>query len=55
MSLVLILAAATVAVAGPTDPGGSFLDDDGNVHEGNIEAIAVEGITLGCNPPSNDL
>ena len=21
-------------------PGGTFTDDDGNVHEGNIEAIA---------------
>ena len=35
-------------------PGGSFIDDDGNVHEGSIEAIAAAGITLGCNPPSND-
>jgi hypothetical protein len=35
-------------------PGGSFVDDDGNVHEGGIEAIAAEGITLGCNPPAND-
>ena len=35
-------------------PGGSFVDDDGNVHEGGIEAIAAEGITRGCNPPAND-
>ena len=35
-------------------PGGSFVDDDGNVHEGGIEAIAAEGITRGCNPPVND-
>ncbi len=35
-------------------PGGSFTDDDGNVHEGYIEAIAAEGITSGCNPPVND-
>lgn len=34
-------------------PGGTFLDDDGNVHEGSIEAVAAEEITLGCNPPSN--
>ncbi len=27
---------------------GTFVDDDGNVHEHNIEAIALEGITLGC-------
>jgi hypothetical protein len=34
-------------------PGGTFIDDDGNVHEGGIEAIAEEGITSGCNPPAN--
>lgn len=36
-------------------PGGTFLDDDGNIHEGAIEAVAAEGITRGCNPPANDL
>ncbi len=36
-------------------PGGSFSDDDGNIHEAAIEAIAAEGITKGCNPPINDL
>ncbi len=36
-------------------PGGSFTDDDGNVHEPSIEAIAAEAITRGCNPPVNDL
>jgi hypothetical protein len=35
-------------------PGGSFVDDDGNVHEGGIEAIYEAGITQGCNPPAND-
>ncbi|MGA7280180.1 MAG: hypothetical protein WBZ40_00210, partial [Acidimicrobiia bacterium] len=35
-------------------PGGSFVDDDGNVHEGGIEAIAAAEITQGCNPPAND-
>ena len=42
---------------GPTIPGGDsgrFLDDDGNIHEANIEIIAAAGITLGCNPPTND-
>ncbi len=32
----------------------TFADIRGNTHEGNIEAIAAEGITKGCNPPSND-
>ena len=35
-------------------PGGTFTDDDGDTHEGGIEAIAAEGITQGCNPPFND-
>lgn len=33
---------------------GTFLDDDRNIHEENIEAIAAAGITNGCNPPDND-
>jgi len=33
---------------------GRFVDDDGSVHEGYIEAIAAAGITHGCNPPVND-
>ena len=41
-----------------SDPGpsfeGRFSDDDGSVHEANIEVIAELGITLGCNPPDND-
>jgi hypothetical protein len=41
------------------NPGGedvpnTFVDDDGDVHEGMIEAIAAAGITKGCNPPIND-
>jgi hypothetical protein len=35
-------------------PGGTFTDDDGNTHEGDIEAIAAEDITRGCNPPFQD-
>ncbi|MDP3983899.1 MAG: S-layer homology domain-containing protein, partial [Acidimicrobiia bacterium] len=35
-------------------PGGTFVDDDGSIFEGSIEAIAAEGITRGCNPPTND-
>lgn len=33
---------------------GTFMDDDGDVHEANIEAISDENITDGCNPPDND-
>lgn len=30
-----------------------FTDDDGSVFESSIQAIAAEGITVGCNPPAN--
>ncbi len=33
---------------------GRFVDDDGNFHEANIEAIAFAGLTNGCDPPAND-
>lgn len=52
MFAILLVAGTAAAVA--LDPGGTFVDDDGNVHEGFIEAIAAEGITVGCNPPIND-
>lgn len=39
---------------GPPLPDNRFVDDDGNIHEANIELIAADGITLGCNPPIND-
>jgi len=47
-----VIAIALFAAVLP--PGGSFVDDDGSVHEGSIEAIYAEGITRGCNPPAND-
>ena len=43
LSLLLV---GTPSLAAPLS--GTFTDDDGNVHEPNIQAIAVEGITLGC-------
>jgi hypothetical protein len=33
---------------------GVFRDDDTSVHEDNIDKIFARGITVGCNPPSND-
>lgn len=35
----------------PTD---TFVDDDSSVFEADIEWMAAEGITKGCNPPAND-
>jgi murein DD-endopeptidase MepM/ murein hydrolase activator NlpD len=33
---------------------GYFADDEGSVHEANIDTIFELGITRGCNPPTND-
>jgi len=56
---VIALVAGTLfigagAVAGTLPPGGTFVDDDGNTHEGFIEAIAAAGITRGCDPLASD-
>ncbi|MGF1665955.1 MAG: S-layer homology domain-containing protein [Acidimicrobiia bacterium] len=47
----VLLALAAIPASASTD---TFGDDDGSVHETDIEAIAATGITRGCNPPSND-
>ena len=49
-----VIALALIVMAALVPAGGTFVDDDGNTHEGSIEAIASEGITRGCNPPVND-
>lgn len=51
LALSMVVGVALAALP----PGGTFTDDDGNIHEANIEAIAAGGITRGCNPPVNDL
>ena len=57
--LVAVVAALVVTLmplpsGAALPPGGTFTDDDGNFHEGAIEAIAAAGITKGCNPPFVD-
>jgi hypothetical protein len=43
------------ALALGDDGGGNkFVDDDGSVFETDIARLAAAGITLGCNPPTND-
>jgi len=63
-TVVVVVATIAALVVSPTDatgaaqelpPGGSFFDDDGNVHEPQIEAIAAAGITQGCSPTVDDL
>lgn len=53
VAILLVAALAITAMASPP-PGGSFVDDDGSVHEGAIEAIAAQGISRGCNPPTDN-
>jgi hypothetical protein len=48
----MVISSLVVAMS-PAAAAGRFNDDDGSVHEGFIEAVAAEGITLGCNPPEN--
>lgn len=43
------LLGSALAAAAALGPGGTFADDNGNIHEGNIEAIAAAGITTGCS------
>lgn len=49
--LVVVLLLVPVAV---TAAGGPFVDDDDSMFEMDIEWMAAHGITLGCNPPTND-
>ncbi len=37
----------------PESNAVDFIDDDGSVFENAIQAIAADGITVGCNPPTN--
>ena len=50
------MAAFLVRAFGYTDPGAGnwFTDDDGSMFEGNIDRLKVAGVTVGCNPPTND-
>jgi hypothetical protein len=53
LAAVLVLVAIAIP-AFAAEQGGRFVDDNGNQHEANIEAIAAVGVTKGCNPPTND-
>jgi hypothetical protein len=38
----------------PPSDTDAFIDDDESPHENDINSIAAVGVTLGCNPPTND-
>ncbi len=45
-----------ITVNAQADTGSdSFIDDDDSIFEADIEWMAAEGITRGCNPPLNNL
>ncbi len=58
LALLVAFSLGAVAPAAAAEavlpPGGTFVDDDELPEEGYIEAIAAIGVTLGCNPPTND-
>ena len=54
LALAVAIPATISGALADLPAGGSFIDDNGNIHEGYIEAIKTEGITKGCNPPVND-
>lgn len=43
-----VMAFTGAIAAGAIDPGGTFIDDDGLIHEPNIEALVAAGVTQGC-------
>ncbi len=47
--MLMLPLAAGFAAAGTTTGSGTFVDDDGNIHEADIETIAAAGITVGCD------
>ena len=56
LALVAMLAGFAAILASPAEAivlHGFFEDDDGSVFEGDIDSIALAGITKGCNPPAN--
>jgi hypothetical protein len=45
---------ASTATGAGGNGRGAFSDDDGSVHEHDINGFAQADITRGCNPPAND-
>ena len=49
LTLALLVGGNPTASAADLPPGGTFIDDDGDTHEGAIEALFAAGITKGCD------
>ena len=49
LAILILGLLAAPAGAASLPPGGSFVDDDGDIFEPDIEAIAAVGVTKGCN------
>ena len=54
VGLLIASVPALRATAVELPPGGTFVDDNGSSQEPYIEAIFLDGITKGCNPPDNN-
>ncbi len=48
-AVVLFVGVLVSSAVAELPPGGTFLDDDGSVYEGAIEAVAAAGFTVGCD------
>ncbi len=53
-SILLFAGSFIFLGAGTATAAATFEDVEGSVHESDIDWIAVAGITLGCNPPTNN-
>jgi len=56
---VLVVVSGALVIAWPdgvdaVPVDGTFVDDNLSVHENGIEAVALAGISVGCNPPNNN-
>ena len=54
ISIALALLVIVMVPIAVTAAGGYFTDDDGSVFEADIEWMAANGVTVGCNPPVFD-
>ncbi len=52
--VVLLLVVAVLAPVAVIAAGGHFVDDETSIFENDINWMADNGITQGCNPPTND-